>query len=66
MKNKRIQFASSYITPSHQRIVCEQGINIEDSEEESNDNRDNGFEATIIPTSNGAFEPHNSCFGGQK
>ncbi len=65
MKSKRTQFASGFVGPSHQRVVYEQGINIEDSEEESNDNGDNGFEATI-PASNGAFEPHNSCFGGQK
>ncbi len=64
-EQERTQFASSSARPSHWRVVCEQGINIEDSEVELNDNGNSGFEAIIL-ASKKTFKPHDSCFGGQK
>jgi hypothetical protein len=49
----------------HWKDVYEQRVDIKNSGEESNDSRDSGFEETIL-ASKGAFEPHNSCFGGKK
>jgi hypothetical protein len=45
--------------------VCEQHIDIKNSGQKSSDSGNNGFETTIL-ANKGAFEPHNSCFGGKK
>ncbi len=64
-KQEKTQFASNFVGPSRWRDVYEQRVDIENNGEESSDSGDNGFETTIH-ASKGAFEPRNSCFGGQK
>jgi hypothetical protein len=64
-EQERTQFASSFARLNHWRILYEQGVDIRYNEEESSDNKDSGFETTIL-ASKKTFEPHDTCFGGQK
>lgn len=62
---ERRQVVFSSIGSSRQKVVCEQGNNVEDNGEKSNDSGDNSLEATIPvkAKSKGAL---NSYFKGKK